>query len=175
MPNKPDGEKTANTSVPPAKNPPKSPKKDYSSLPQKPIKLKKDVDVPTALRRNSTKPPSKKARDKSLPTPKKPRKPTTDKSRARNANQWTLRGISAEAKAIAMNAATQEDIKVSEWLERLIMQSVQPQQKEGIGITEDELSATLHSIDTRLERLEQQKGFWARFWDQFMDQSKKKD
>lgn len=85
-----------------------------------------------------------------------------------------MRGISPKAKKIALAAAKQKNITVNEWLESVILQSTQPEQQADNRAVENSLSVSLKSIDERLERLEQQKGFWARFWDQFMEQTKKK-
>ncbi|MCU7916177.1 MAG: hypothetical protein KZQ65_09860 [Candidatus Thiodiazotropha sp. (ex Gloverina cf. vestifex)] len=156
---------------PPQGNSVKDSKRDYSSKPQKPITLKSGVRTPTALKRGAPK-TQKKPKRTSVPSSTKnlTKKKTTPNSRS----QGVLRGISPKAKKIALAAAKQKNITVNEWLESVILQSTQPEQQADNRAVENSLSVSLKSIDERLERLEQQKGFWARFWDQFMEQTKKK-
>lgn len=175
MTSKTDAEKPSDT-------PQVKPKRDYSSLPQRPIKLKQGVDLPDALKQEPAKPkarpaPKRKAKKaERIPTPKKkPRQNNQSKERPAVA-KWTINDLSDEAKRIATQAAAEEGISPNEWLERLIRQSIEtPQQSQEPPASGDNLSAALHSIDQRLVHLEKQKGFWARFWDQFMEQSKNRD
>lgn len=152
----------------------KNAKPDYSARPQRPITLKRGVRTPPVLKKEA--PPKKQTK------PKKRLSSTVTEKKAKKtggtstANQWILRGISPATKNIALTAAKQEGIKVSDWLESVIIKSTQPYNQALRTSTEEaHLSTTLKSIDERLQRLEQQKGFWARFWDQFMEQSKQKD
>jgi hypothetical protein len=176
MTSKTDAEKPSDT-------PPVKPKRDYSSLPQRPIKLKKGVDLPDALKQEPAKPkakpaPKRKAKKaERIPTPKKKRKQNNQPKESPAATEWTINDLSDEAKRIAIEAATQEGLSTNEWLERLIRQSTEepPQKADKPAASEEKLSAALQSIDQRLVHLEKQKGFWARFWDQFMEQSKEKE
>ncbi|MCU7811730.1 MAG: hypothetical protein KZQ77_10910 [Candidatus Thiodiazotropha sp. (ex Notomyrtea botanica)] len=146
---------------------------DYAARPQRPITLKSGVRTPPVLKKEapSKKQAKPKKRSSSTATEKKAKKAGGTST----ANQWILRGISPATKNIALTAAKQEGIKVSEWLENVIDKSTQPdQQAMRTSPEETHLLTTLKSIDERLQRLEQQKGFWARFWDQFMEQSKQK-
>ncbi|MEJ2452535.1 MAG: hypothetical protein P8103_00055 [Candidatus Thiodiazotropha sp.] len=52
------------------------------------------------------------------------------------------------------------------WLEQLIMES---QQHEAPVIETDTIANSLQMIEQRLARLEDQRGFWSRFWEQFME------
>ena len=165
--------KTDEAAVQPPDQPPKEPSQDYASLPQKPIKLKKDLNPPPARKRG---PSGKKAQPKkeSIPVPR--RKTTVKKkTNANKSTQWTLNGISPESKALATHAAELENMNVSEWLEKVIHQATQPPSDQPTSIDAEMLTTTLKSIQERLDRIEQQKGFWGRFWDQFMDQSKTKN
>jgi hypothetical protein len=180
MTSKTDAEKPSDPTAP--GSPRKSPQRDYSSLPQRPIKLKKGVDLPDALKQEPTKPktkpaPKRKAKKaERIPTPKKKRKQNNQPKESPAPTELTINGLSLEAKRIATEAAAQEGISANDWLERLIRQSIQtPQKTDQPKTSEENLSAALHSIDQRLVHLEQQKGFWARFWDQFMEQSKNKE
>jgi hypothetical protein len=175
MTSKTDAEKP---SAPPAK-----PKRDYSSLPQRPIKLKKGVDLPEALKQEPAKPKAKPApkrkvkKTERIPTPKKKRRQNNQPIETQATNEWAINDLSDEAKRIATDAAAREELSTNEWLERLIRQSTAetPPQADKPKTSDDTLSAALHSIDQRLVHLEHQKGFWARFWDQFMEQSKNRD
>ncbi|MCU7851768.1 MAG: hypothetical protein KZQ80_06090 [Candidatus Thiodiazotropha sp. (ex Monitilora ramsayi)] len=165
--------KTDKATVQPPNQPPKELQQDYASLPQKPIKLKKDLNHPPARKGG---PSGKKAQTKKEPIPVPRRKATAKKKANTNkSTQWTLKGISPESKALAINAAEQVNMKVSEWLEKVIHQATQPSPENTTPIDTEMLTSTLKSIQQRLDRIEQQKGFWGRFWDQFMEQSKKKD
>ncbi len=52
------------------------------------------------------------------------------------------------------------------WLEQLIMES---QRHEAPTHETDTIANTLQMIEQRLARLEDQRGFWSRFWEQFME------
>ncbi len=181
MTSKTDAEKPSDSPAP--GSPPKSPKRDYSSLPQRPIKLKKGVDLPNALKQEPAKPKAKPApkrrvkKAERIPTPKKKRKPNNPPEESPALSEWTINDLSDEVKRIATEAAAKEALSTNEWLERLIRQSTEetPQKADEPAAGEDNLSAALQSIDQRLVHLEKQKGFWGRFWDQFMEQSKEKE
>lgn len=143
---------------------PKQPKKDYSTLPQKPITLKSRVDSPPVLKRAK-----KKAKPKSRATPNPVARPKpVNKKPPPSGNPWTLPGVSQEARDAAEAAAVQEGLKLSEWLEKLILQSIRSADAQ--SEVETKLAQSLKSIDERLDRIENQKGFWIRFWDRFMEQ-----
>ena len=142
------------------RQPPKEPQQDYSALPQKPIKLKQDVSLPDALKTGTAK--SKKTR-RSQPTVKK----KTEKPASRK-RSMILEGISQEAKTIATASAEDEGVTLDHWLENLILD--QHRAKPGAPDESLEMIAySLRQIEQRLERLENQRGFWSRFWEQFME------
>ncbi len=132
---------------------------DYSELPQKPITLKKDIgglvrpageEVPTAEHESST------------PAVARQKKTASTRKKSSANGQWTLRGISSTAREAATQAARQEGLKLSEWMERAIYQSIatSPSQQEP---TQPVIEA-LEDIRSRLERIELQSGFFYRIW-----------
>lgn len=169
MPDKKNqSETTPDDSLPLPTHPPKQPRKDYSVLPQKPITLKREISTSPSLK-GSTHKPKRKAGSKpaSVPKPKSP-KPKT--KRASTANQWTLRGVSKAARDAASAAAQSEGIELGRWLERVILEHVAPNKAEQPDKADEALLESLQSIDERLDRLENHRGFWVRFWDRFMEQ-----
>ena len=139
---------------------PKAPSQDYSSLPQKPIKLKDEVTLPPALKREAGKQTAPKA---AIPKPKKRRnKPSVRKSPS------VLDGLSVEARELVSQAAERTGMDPLAWLEQVIRNSPMSNRPEH-ATDSSELMQMLHRIDQRLEKLEDQRGFWSRFWDQFMN------
>ncbi|MCU7936186.1 MAG: hypothetical protein KZQ99_15135 [Candidatus Thiodiazotropha sp. (ex Dulcina madagascariensis)] len=150
--------------APTPKKPSKRPTRDYSALPQRPITLKGKNK-----RKNAQAHPRETVKDKPAATRKKspPKATKTDKTRA--AQAWSLKKISAEAKQIAQEGADLQGITVDEWLEQLIMASQRPAPPPPQP-SDEQLSNALRAIEQRLDRLEEQRGFWNRFWDQVMKQ-----
>jgi hypothetical protein len=159
MPDKSQETKSATRRQRP-KQPPKEPQQDYSALPQKPIKLKQDVSLPDALKTGTAK--SKKT-SRRKPTVKKKTENTASRRRS-----VILEGISQEAKTVATASAENEGVTLDHWLENLILD--QHRAKPAVPKESLEMIArSLRQIEQRLERLENQRGFWSRFWDQFME------
>jgi hypothetical protein len=161
MQDKPPVEQSAEQKAPTPKRPPKELPQDYSSLPQKPIKLKSDVTLPPALKQN----PGKSATAKqAIPKParKAKRKPSTQ------APKKTLDGVSPQVREIALAAAAEQGLELTDWLEQLILNSQQaPEMQKQTG--HGEIMQSLQMIERRLQRIEHQRGFWSRFWEQFME------
>ena len=95
-------------------------------------------------------------------------------------NQWLLKGISEEAKQYALDEANRQGITIGEWIEQLIFSYQQPETNEQeepaetyIAEEQDEITGALYAIEQRLDRIEDQRGFWARFWEQVMKQSER--
>jgi len=135
------------------------PQQDYSDLPQKPITLKNGIGGlagPVSAKVDSTE-HHQTASPKATP----PKTPSVAKSH-RATGQWTIRGISKTAREAATQAARDEGLKVSEWLERAIHQSLTPPAKSFEG--EASVMQALDEIRSRLERIEQQNGFLYRIW-----------
>ena len=160
-------ESTSDDAIPLPTRPPKQPRKDYSALPQKPITLKREVSTSPALKKRE--PPSKRkagTRTEPIPKPKsvKAKRPATPPP-----SPWAQLDLSPKANAAALSAAQQEGITLSEWLEQVILQHTAEQAPAQPAEVESELAESLKSIDERLGRLENQRGFWLRFWDRFME------
>jgi hypothetical protein len=144
------------------KKPPKRPSRDYSNLPQRPITLKQGEK-------------KKRVGMNKKVTPKK----AIPRVKKQPANQWLLKGISAEAKQFALDEANRQGVTIGEWVEQLILDHQQPETNEQNKPVElddprerDEILEALYAIEQRLDRIEDQRGFWARFWEQVMNQSK---
>jgi len=158
-------ELTPEASIPTPKRPPKQPRMDYTTLPQKPITLKHEVQSPAVLKQAAKK-TKRRPHTRSNPTDTSK---TVKKKTPHAVNQWDLNGISPEAREKALAAAAKAGINLDAWIERLILQG-----ESSANIASDEketaISESLKSIDERLDRLENQRGFWVRFWDRFMEQ-----
>lgn len=89
-------------------------------------------------------------------------------------DRWTLQELSIEAKAIVEVSARQEGLEIGEWLERLILHSAQPQLEPPPTAADPALLRALNTIEKRLERIEDQKGFWKRLWEQVKKQMDEK-
>ena len=105
-------------------------------------------------------------RKESIPKPKsaKAKRPATPPP-----NPWAQLGLSHEAEAAAVAAARQAGVTPGEWLEQVIHQHTAEEAPAQPAEVESELAESLKSIDERLGRLENQRGFWLRFWDRFME------
>jgi hypothetical protein len=165
MPDKKNpSESPPETSIPLPDGPPKQPKIDYTTLPQKPITLKHEVKSPVVLKKAIQKAKRKTQVQKKPPAPPKraPSKP------AAAVNEWDLSGLSASTKEKALADARQNGLNLAEWIEQLVWKDVPSQSTTNEA--ETLISESLKSIDERLDRIENQKGFWVRFWDRFMEQ-----
>jgi hypothetical protein len=161
------------------KKPPGRPARDYSNLPQKPISLKQ---LGTKKKLNS----AGKTEAKSGPATKQkkkvmPKKPVP-RVKKRHPDQWPPQGISEEARAYARNQADRQGVSVGEWLERLIIDHRQSATGDRQTPAEtdtreppDEITETLHAIEQRLDRIEERRSFWSRFWDQVMKQAERRE
>ncbi|MES9835803.1 MAG: hypothetical protein AB2637_05530 [Candidatus Thiodiazotropha sp.] len=159
------------------KKPPRRPSRDYTNLPQRPITLK-----PLKKKRPLPTPKKASVKSKSAVTRKKRAAPKKSLPRARKqaAGQWLLKGISEETKQYALEEAGRRGVTIGEWIEQLIINHRQPvaADTEAAGEidlpqSQEELSETLHAIEERLDRIEERRGFWSRFWDQVMKQAEK--
>ncbi|MGD8932261.1 MAG: hypothetical protein PVI52_06815 [Chromatiales bacterium] len=132
-------------------------KKDYSVLPQRPIKLKAGIGGLVEPPHNSIDNDSVKRPDKPAPIPpqlrpaKKPRKSTT---------QWTLRGVSPGAREAAVAAAKERGIPVGEWIDEAIFLALTPADKP--SDPNQQVFDRLENIQARLERIERQPVWWER-------------
>ena len=165
MPEKTNTEKRTRRRTSSPKHPPKELPQDYSSLPQKPIKLKSDVTLPPVLKRTKDIKTTPQKPDGSRSATAKRVKPAP-----KPASPDMLGALSAQAKETATSAAAEAGVELSVWLERLIMNHAQTPDKTR---TLANIDKSLETIDKRLERLEDQRGFWSRFWDQFMEPYRK--
>jgi hypothetical protein len=162
MPDKPKAKQAAKRK---SATPPQEPTQDYSSLPQKPIMLKSDVSLPPALKRSTGKSrPATQVTPK--PVKKAKRKPPSQVPKL-------LDGVSEQAREAATSAAAEAGMDLTTWLEKLILNSQYPaEERNETGY--DEILLSLQLIEQRLERLENQRGFWSRFWEQFMEPQRRK-
>lgn len=166
MPDKRQNSRSSGGQAPLPKQPPKDPPQDYSSLPQKPIKLKADVNLPSALKRDSAKPRPKKRSQPPIAKKKRVRKKSPEKTPP------LLNGLSQQARESALAAAEREGVTIEAWLERRILEETAAPPAVVMPDMQPLLDA-LDEIRQRLERLEGQKGFWQRFWDQYMDPNRR--
>jgi hypothetical protein len=161
MPDKPQAPPSAKQRPSPRKHPSKEPTQDYSSLPQKPIKLKTDVSLPPVLKKGSAK--RRNTSKETVPTPKKRKETSTPRKAVQ-----VFDDLSAEAQKLALKAASDAGLEPIAWLEGLIRNTQQNHRAEEVP-SNDELLHMLQKIDERLQRIENQRGFWGHFWEQYMN------
>ncbi len=147
-----------------AKYTPKKPQQDYSSLPQKSIKLKPDVTLPPVLKQGTNK--TRAAKHPTTPTKKRQKESAKQPSKI-------VDDISPQAREIAIAAAAQEGVALNIWLENLILQSQQVA-PDSSPEDRDDMLRSLQDIKQRLPQIENKKGFWSRFWEQFMEPHRRK-
>ncbi|PVV16681.1 MAG: hypothetical protein B6D77_00670 [gamma proteobacterium symbiont of Ctena orbiculata] len=159
------------------KKPPKRPSRDYTNLPQRPITLKQ-AEKKKSL--NMKKKSDSKTKQATAPKKKAVPKKAIPRVKKQAPNQWLLKGISEEAKQYALNEANRQGVTIGEWIEQLIFDSQEPAASEQdepaetyIAEEQDEITGALYAIEQRLDRIEDQRGFWARFWEQVMKQSER--
>jgi hypothetical protein len=163
MPDKRRTDHPADEQIPAPKRPPKAPAQDYSSIPQKPIKLKAGVDLPPALKRSGAK--STSVKDATPPLAKKKRSPKKSRKKSEPPRN---EGLSQQTWALASSAAKEEGLGVTEWIEKVIIEKTQLP----TPATPSDLEAihqALYQINERLGQLENRKGFWRRFWEQYVE------
>ncbi|MCU7892887.1 MAG: hypothetical protein KZQ78_15280 [Candidatus Thiodiazotropha sp. (ex Ustalcina ferruginea)] len=146
------------------KMPPKKPLRDYSAMPQKQISLKRKTKKKLApVTQNAT------IRSKPSTTNKKKAPKAAKAVKKKSPNRWDLKGLSDEAKQAVIEEANQQGMSITDWIEQLIMSSRNLEDKPAPE-NEQQLTIALRAIEQRLDRIEQQRGFWSRLWDQAMDQ-----
>ncbi|MBT3092778.1 MAG: hypothetical protein KME58_07765 [Candidatus Thiodiazotropha sp. (ex Lucina pensylvanica)] len=158
------------------KQPPKRPARDYSALPQRPITLKhskKKKSASKTIKSSANKMPSSASKKKAPPKKAVPR------VKKKPANRWLLKGISETTRQYAQEEANRQGVAIGEWIERLILSSQRSatgsQQVPDESQTDDqqeEIAEALHAIEQRLDKIEEQKGFWRQFWEQVKEQAK---
>jgi hypothetical protein len=161
MPEKRQTDRSSKNRVRIPKQPPKEPRQDYSALPQKPIKLKHDVELSPALQKRKSEQHASKGNTSPV-AKKKPAKRVTART------SQPLNGISHRAREFALESAEREGISVTTWLERVILDRAKEPNRE-TPLETDTILQTLKEINQRLNRLENQKGFWRRFWEQYIE------
>jgi hypothetical protein len=149
-----DIDKTTKASIIP-KKPPKRPTRDYSAIPQKPITLKHRKKKPVATKQKAA---AKEVQQKDIPSPRKNR-----------SNPWHLEGISEEAKAAIVAGAEREGLTIAQYLELMALR----QDREAVPVqsqsSDTEVLNRICAIEQRLDRMEEQRGFWGSFWDKVMN------
>jgi hypothetical protein len=160
MPDKSQETKSATRHERP-KQPPKAPQQDYSTLPQKPIKLKTDVSLPPVLKKGTAK--RRNTSKETVPTAKKRKQASAPRKAVQVFDE-----LSAEARKLALNAASDSGLEPIAWLEGLIRNTQQNHRTEETP-SNAELLHMLQKIDERLQRVENQRGFWSHFWEQYMN------
>jgi hypothetical protein len=159
------------------KKPPKRPTRDYSTLPQRPITLKQ------AGKKQSTDKASKISADTKTTSPgskKAIAKKAAPQVKRRPNDGWLLKGIAQSTRAYAQQQADAHGRTLEAWLEQLILSQQQSDVKEQVDKTDEDylkydleqIVDSLSAIEARLERIEDQRGFWSRLWEQAMKQSK---
>ncbi|MCG7870777.1 MAG: hypothetical protein N0C81_12510 [Candidatus Thiodiazotropha lotti] len=146
---------TSSSSSIPSK-PPKRPKRDYSALPQKPITLK---------HKQKKKPTVKKQRPKAQ-TAQQNAKPSVKKKAH---NPWHLEGMSDDVKAAIVASAEREGLSIAQYLEQLVLQQHDTATAGQLLQLDTEIHDRMNAIERRLDRIEEQKGFWGSFWERVMN------
>lgn len=138
---------------------PKRPLKDLSSRPQRPISLKTDIETFAARTKSE---PIQAQSPVAASVPPRPKKKMVRKKVVASEGQWTLSGVSTQAREAAIQAAEAEGLKVDEWLEQLILKTISARKPTE---THEEIELPLlNEIRERLDRIEQERGTASRFW-----------
>lgn len=132
-------------------------------MPQRPIKLKKGVDIPPALKGSSAKKTTSKQKRATPPVNKKKNTKKTERK-----SEQSLGSLSKQARGIAEKAAKREGLSATDWIEKLIVDSTRTTSTETTSELES-IQQTLQQINERLWYLENRKGFWRRFWEQYVE------
>jgi hypothetical protein len=159
------------------KQPPKRPSRDYSALPQRPITLKQAGKKKSAGKGSKV---SANARISNPQIKKTTTKRAAPRAKRRTSDEWLLKGIAQSTRAYAQQQAEAHGLALEDWLEQLIQNHQQTVGEEQVGETDDDylkydleqIVDSLNAIEARLERIEDQRGFWSRLWEQAMKQSK---
>jgi hypothetical protein len=159
------------------KKPHKRPTRDYSTLPQRPITLKQASKKKSVTKKHKHSPKAK-------PTTAQRKKATTKSAipqmKKKPSGQWLLKGISESTRQYAQEEAERQGLTLEAWIEQLILSHQQPVVSEQEEETNEayiegdleQIAESLFAIEQRLDRMEEQRGFWSRFWEQVMNQSK---
>jgi predicted HNH restriction endonuclease len=159
------------------KKPPKQPARDYANLPQRPITLKQ-----TGKKKSTGKTAKGSTKTKASTTARKKatKKSTVPRVKKKPSDQWLLKGISKTTIQYAQEEAERQGLSLEEWIEQLILRHQQSVTSEQVDEAYEahiegdleQIAETLYAIEQRLDRIEEQRGFWSRFWEQVMNQSK---
>jgi hypothetical protein len=141
------------------------PKQDYSELPQKPITLKKGIGGLAAPVKTNV----ESAEKPLAASTAKPKKRVPAKRKRAAKDHWILRGVSISARDVATKAARAEGVKLGEWLDQLILRTTTAPAQS--GETQQQVLEALQDIQNRLERIEYQRGFLSRLWEQLKSRS----
>jgi hypothetical protein len=131
-------------------------KKDYSVLPQRPIRLKAEIGGLVRPQRAADK---STAKDSDRPAPVPPEQRPAKKSR-RSTTQWTLRGVSPEAREAALRAAKEQGIPLGQWMDQAIGKALA--EAATSEDSQQQLLDRLADIQARLERIEHRPDWWER-------------
>jgi hypothetical protein len=159
------------------KKPPKRPTRDYSALPQRPITLKQIGKKKSVAKKHKR---SAKSKTTTAPRKKTATKRAIPGVKIKPSGQWLLKGIPESTKQYAQEEAEHHGLSVEEWIEQLILSHQQSATSEQVDDTNEsyiegdleQIAESLYAIEQRLDRIEEQRGFWSRFWEQVMNQSK---
>jgi hypothetical protein len=160
MPEKSEGDRPSKKPGQVPEQPPKAPPQDYSALPQKPITLKADVDLAPVLKRSSRKSPIKRAISPPIAKKKRQKKSAVKSSPI-------LSEVSEEAREIAISSAERAGIPVNRWLEGVIIATTNEPSAAPSDV--EAILQSLEEIKERLTSIENRKGFWRRFWEQYVE------
>ncbi|MBW9271936.1 MAG: hypothetical protein K1566_20030, partial [Candidatus Thiodiazotropha sp. (ex. Lucinisca nassula)] len=128
---------------------------DYSALPQKPITLKhKQKKATVKKQKPAAQPPQQKAK-------------STAKKKAQN--PWHLEAISDQAKATIVAEADRQGLSITAYLEQLVMQQHDTASTGQLLQLDTEIHDRMNALERRLDRIEEQRGFWGSFWDRVMN------
>ncbi len=131
--------------------------KDYTQLPQKPIRLKPRIanEKPSGTTRSG--PPAEILREN---VTMKQRRPVKKKSRSA-ADQWTLRGVSPETREAVALAAREDGMTIGAWVDEVLQEVLSADPFETAHAeTNQEIMERLEDIRARLETLEERKNLW---------------
>jgi hypothetical protein len=153
--NKPMPDHTSNktkTSPSVPSKPPKALPRDYSALPQKPISLKHKKKKPMPKGSKIKQKKDKTSAEKNAP------------------DSWNLEQLPNEVKTAIVAGAESNGLTIPQYLQYLVLhQEDKPTPAQ--TVTDKLILDRIEAIEERLKQVEQQRGFWSRFWEQVMNDS----
>ncbi|MEW8382524.1 MAG: hypothetical protein AB2704_11785, partial [Candidatus Thiodiazotropha taylori] len=84
-------------------------------------------------------------------------------------NPWHMAGMTDDVKAAIVAAAERDGLSIAQYLEQLVLQQHDTATAGQLLQLDTEIHDRMNAIERRLDRIEEQKGFWGSFWEKVMN------